>query len=59
MTDTLDKTYDPSTIETRWYKFWEQNSHFEPSSERLLFHHDSTPECHRLIATCDTHSKTL
>ena len=33
MTNTLDKTYDPSTIETRWYEFWEQNGHFEPSGE--------------------------
>ena len=22
MTDTLDKTYDPAAIETRWYEFW-------------------------------------
>ena len=33
MTDTLNKTYDPSTIETRWYEFWENNGHFAPSGE--------------------------
>ena len=33
MTDTLDKIYDPSTIETRWYEFWETNGHFAPSGE--------------------------
>jgi len=33
MTDTLDKTYDPSAIETRWYEFWESNGHFAPSGE--------------------------
>ena len=33
MTDTLHKTYDPSTIETRWYEFWEQNGHFAPSGK--------------------------
>ncbi|MGB1848881.1 MAG: valine--tRNA ligase [Litorivicinaceae bacterium] len=33
MTDTLDKTYDPSAIETRWYEFWENNGHFVPSGE--------------------------
>ena len=30
MTDTLDKTYDPAAIETRWYEFWEQNSTSRP-----------------------------
>ena len=33
MTDTLDKIYDPSAIETRWYEFWENNGHFAPSGE--------------------------
>ena len=33
MTDTLDKTYDPSAIETRWYEFWENKGHFVPSGE--------------------------
>ena len=33
MTDMLNKTYDPSSIETRWYDFWEQNGHFAPSGE--------------------------
>ena len=33
MTDALDKTYDPSAIETRWYEFWESNGHFAPSGE--------------------------
>src|SRR6056300_1034930 len=38
MTDTLDKTYDPSAIETRWYAFWESRGHFAPSGE-------GTPYC--------------
>lgn len=33
MTDTLDKTYDPAAIETRWYEYWEQNRHFAPSGQ--------------------------
>ena len=33
MTDTLDKTYDPSAIETRWYAFWASQGHFAPSGE--------------------------
>ena len=33
MTDALDKTYDPTAIETRWYEFWESNGHFAPSGE--------------------------
>ena len=33
MTDTLDTTYDPEAIETRWYQFWEDNGHFKPSGE--------------------------
>ena len=33
MTDILEKTYDPGSIETRWYEFWEQNGHFAPSGE--------------------------
>jgi len=33
MTDTLNKTYDPSAIETRWYAFWESQGHFAPSGE--------------------------
>ncbi len=26
----MDKTYDPHTIEARWYKTWEDNRYFEP-----------------------------
>lgn len=33
MTDTTDKTYDPSTIESRWYAFWESQGHFAPSGD--------------------------
>ena len=33
MTDTLDTTYNPQAIETRWYQFWEDNGHFKPSGE--------------------------
>jgi valyl-tRNA synthetase len=27
----MDKSYEPSTFETRWYAFWEQSGCFEPS----------------------------
>jgi len=36
MTDNyLDKTYNPSEIESRWYKLWEENGYFKPKG-----HHD-------------------
>jgi len=35
---TLDKTYDPNTIERRWYDFWEGNGYFQP-------HGSSDPFC--------------
>ena len=31
MTDTLKTTYDPASIESHWYQFWEQNGHFAPT----------------------------
>ena len=33
MTDTLETTYNPQAIESRWYQFWEDNGHFKPSGE--------------------------
>lgn len=27
----MEKTYNPDTIEQRWYEFWESNGHFTPS----------------------------
>jgi len=29
----MDKTYDPHTIEQRWYETWEQGGYFTPSGE--------------------------
>lgn len=29
----LDKTYDSSKVESRWYEFWEENNLFAPSDE--------------------------
>ncbi|HAN81548.1 MAG TPA: hypothetical protein DCQ47_08845, partial [Gammaproteobacteria bacterium] len=37
MTDTLDKTYDPAAIESRWYEFWEHNGHFSPSGQGTAY----------------------
>ena len=51
MTDTLDKTYDPSTIEKRWYNSGNKtatSNHLAKGSCYSI--NDSTPECHRLIA---------
>ena len=31
MTDTYKTTYDPASIESHWYQFWEQNGHFAPT----------------------------
>jgi len=30
---TLDKTYDPHAIESRWYELWERNGHFQPRGD--------------------------
>ena len=30
---TLDKTYDPHAIETRWYQYWEEQGFFQPRGE--------------------------
>ena len=37
MTDTLDKTYNPAAIESRWYEFWEENGHFSPSGQGIAY----------------------
>jgi len=29
----MDKTYNPDSIEQRWYEYWESNNHFSPSGE--------------------------
>ena len=33
MTDELAKTYDPSKVEEKWYKFWEENGYFQAEVE--------------------------
>jgi valyl-tRNA synthetase len=33
MTEELSKVYDPSEVEQKWYKFWEENGFFKPSSQ--------------------------
>ncbi len=30
---SLDKTYNPHDIESRWYAFWEENDFFRPSGQ--------------------------
>jgi valyl-tRNA synthetase len=29
----MEKTYNPQTIEQRWYEYWEQEGHFAPSGQ--------------------------
>ena len=29
----MEKTYNPQSIEQRWYEFWEEQGHFKPSGE--------------------------
>jgi len=29
----MDKSYQPETFETRWYRHWEENGHFRPRGE--------------------------
>ena len=29
----MDKTYDPASLETRWYQTWEEKGYFSPSGE--------------------------
>lgn len=29
----MDKTYDPSSIEGKWYAIWENNGHFKPAAQ--------------------------
>jgi valyl-tRNA synthetase len=33
----MDKTYEPHSIEQRWYEFWEGQGHFRPSGEGTPF----------------------
>ena len=33
----MDKTYEPHSIERRWYEFWEGQGHFRPSGEGTPF----------------------
>ncbi|HYE35003.1 valine--tRNA ligase [Methylocaldum sp.] len=33
----MDKTYEPHSIEPRWYKFWEENGYFAPSGSRTPY----------------------
>ncbi len=34
---TIDKTYDPHAIETRWYSNWEENGYFAPQGNMDAF----------------------
>jgi valyl-tRNA synthetase len=34
---TIDKTYDPHAIETRWYAHWEENGYFAPQGQGDAF----------------------
>ncbi len=38
-TDLLEKGYEPQSVETRWYRFWEENKLFaaDPQSEQPAF----------------------
>ena len=29
----MEKTYNPSTIESRWYQYWESHNHFAPTGD--------------------------
>lgn len=29
----MDKTYEPSSIEHKWYAYWEQQGHFQPAAQ--------------------------
>ena len=31
--NSMDKTFNPSDIETKWYQSWESNGHFHPSGQ--------------------------
>jgi len=33
MNEELPKVYDPSTVEKKWYKFWEENDFFKPDPQ--------------------------
>jgi len=33
MNEELPKVYDPSTVEKKWYKFWEENGFFKPDPQ--------------------------
>src|SRR5690606_11914917 len=33
VTRRMDKSYQPETFETRWYRHWEENGHFRPRGE--------------------------
>ena len=33
----MDKTYEPHSIEQRWYEFWEEKGYFRPSGEGTPF----------------------
>ncbi len=35
----MEKTYDPESIEQRWYEYWERNNHFAPADT------DAPPYC--------------
>jgi valyl-tRNA synthetase len=33
----MEKTYNPQTIETNWYRIWEENGYFAPGDEGLAY----------------------
>ena len=35
--ETMDKTYDPQTIERTWYQIWEKEGYFAPSGQGLPY----------------------
>ena len=37
LTGTMDKTYEPHSIEQRWYEFWEGKGYFRPSGQGAPF----------------------
>ena len=47
---TIDKTYDPHAIETRWYAYWEEKGYFVPQGQGDAFCiMISTTQCNRQL----------
>lgn len=41
----MDKTYDPTTIENKWYQTWEENNYFAPQN----IQNDNAKECYCIM----------